>query len=89
MNKPVATLQTEPNLADCIMYDYHCVFAPSGLDANDAQRVYRTVARAVSQPNYRAALQAAMAMPAQDSPAEFLALENEEEQRWRRARGRW
>lgn len=89
LNKPVATLQTEPNLADYIMYDYHCVFAPSGLDPNDAQRVYQTVARAVSQPNYRAALQAAMAMPAQDSPAEFLALENEEEQRWRRARGRW
>lgn len=89
LKKPVPFLHTEPSLADYEMYDYHTVFAPPGLAADKADLIYRSCAQAVSQTGYRSALQAAMALPSQDGSTAFLALEDQEEQRWRRARARW
>jgi tripartite-type tricarboxylate transporter receptor subunit TctC len=89
LKTPVPFLHTAPGLQGYAMYDYHTLFAPPGIAGDAAALAYRQCAMAIAQTEFRATLTSSLALPGGDSAAEFLALEDQEAQRWQRARDRW
>jgi tripartite-type tricarboxylate transporter receptor subunit TctC len=89
LNKPVPMLYNQPEFRGFEIHDHHTLFAPPGMDAQEIDLLSTTCLRALALPDYRDRLLENYALPANENRAQFLALENQEEDRWRKARARW
>jgi tripartite-type tricarboxylate transporter receptor subunit TctC len=89
LKQPVPLLYNMLEFAGYELYDHHGLFAPPTMAAEQLELLSRTCTRALALPDYRDRLLESYALPANENRAQFLALENQEEDRWRKARGRW
>ncbi len=89
LNKAVPLLYNQPEFRGFEIHDYHTLFAPPSMDADKIDLLSTTCASALALPDYRDRLLENYALAANENRAQFLALENQEEERWRKARGRW
>ena len=89
VTKPLPLLYDVPELSQYEIYDYHTLFAPPSMDAGERELLSATCTKALAMPNYRERLLASYALPDNLNREQFLSLENQEEARWRKARGRW
>lgn len=85
---PPLLQDVDPALAGFAIYDYQSLFAPPGTPAPVVQPLHAACAEALAGP-LKARLLANNALPGGDSPARYREIEDQEAERWRRARGRW
>ncbi|RZL64007.1 MAG: hypothetical protein EOP81_10385 [Variovorax sp.] len=85
---PPLLQQVDTALAGFAVYDYQSLLAPPGTPPAVVQALHAASAEALAGP-LRARLLANNALPGGDSPARYREVEDEEAERWRRARGRW
>ena len=89
IKKPVPLLYNLPEFRQYEIYDYQTLFAPPSMDAEQLALISVTTAKALGLPDFKDRLLASYALPDNLNREQFLALENQEEARWRKARGRW
>lgn len=85
---PPLLQQVDPALAGFAVYDYQSLLAPPGTPPAVVRALHVACAEALAGP-LRARLLANNALPGGESAARYREIEDEEAERWRRARARW
>jgi tripartite-type tricarboxylate transporter receptor subunit TctC len=87
--RPIPLMQATPGLEGYEIYDFHTLFASPSTPPDTVELLRTTCAKALALPSIRGFILDSYAIPGTENAAQFLAIEDEEEKRWRRARGRW
>ena len=89
LKKTPPLLYDVPEFSQYEMYRYYTLFAPPSMAATERALISVACTKALALPDYKQTLLARYALPNNLNREQFLALENQEEARWRKARGRW
>ncbi len=89
LKQPVPRLYDMAEFSGYEIYDHHTLFAPPSMQASQVDLLSNSCMNALALPDYQNRLLESFALPGNENRLQFIALENTEEERWRKARGRW